>query len=368
MYVEKRKTGFKFVQTYTDLRTGKIRRVSVTLPKSTGQYRRDAQEILAEKIRKANSIVSDDLTLAEAVERYLAANKDVWRAPTYRRNSGSFRSLCRILDGDTLVCRLSARYIADRFAAEKLEPVTMNEYHQRLKSFARWCFDNDYMADITWAQKLKRYPEPPSRVKNAKKYLEREELIALLPELKIDLNRYLIMFLALSGLRIGEALALKKSDVDLDARVIRVTKTMDHSTQTVSQGAKTDMSNREVFIQQELYDLCKEIRVYMARMAVLNAFRTDFFFSDFDGQPIQYARVNKYFREKTEQVIGRRLTLHSLRHTHASLMFEAGASLEAVSVRLGHHDSRITRDIYLHITEKLKEKYNEQFDGVRLLL
>lgn len=367
MYIEKRKTGFKFIQTYFDDRTGKTRRVSVMMPKSTGQYRRDAQEILAAKIRKNNGIVTGDLTMKEAVERYLAANKERWRPVTYRRNKGSFKSLCRILGDDTRICKLSARYVADRFAAEGLAPTTMNEYQTRLKSFAGWCYKNDYLKDNSLVTKMEHYPAPSSRIKNAEKYLEKEELLQLLPELKIDINRYMILFLALSGLRIGEALALEKDDVDLNERVIRVNKTMDHATKTPQQGAKTDMSNREVYIQQELFDLCKEIRTYMAKMAILHGFRTNYFFADLDGEPLQYARLNKYFREKTEAVLGRRLTLHSLRHTHASLMFEAGATLDSVAVRLGHQDSRITREIYLHVTDKLREKYNQQFDSVKLL-
>ena len=77
--------------------------------------------------------------------------------------------------------------------------------------------------------------------------------------------------------------------------------------------------------------------------------------------------MNKYFRENCVRILGRPLSLHSLRHTHTSLMFEAGASLDAVSLRLGHSDSRITRDIYLHLTEKKKEEYDNQFRNVRIL-
>ena len=237
----------------------------------------------------------------------------------------------------------------------------------RLKTFVRWCYNTDRIKDITWLEKLKPYPEASARMKNREKYLERDELLKLLPELKVELNRYLIAFLALSGLRIGEALCLRKEDVDFSERVIHVTKTVDHRTGIVLEGAKTSTSVRDVYIQNELMALCYDIRKYMLTMSVKCGFRSELFFSDFEGNMIQYFRINKYFRENCERVIGRKLSLHSLRHTHASLMFEAGASLESVSMRLGHADSRVTREIYLHITERLKEKYNQTFDAINIL-
>ena len=265
------------------------------------------------------------------------------------------------------MAKLSAHYVQQRFTASGKNPTTLNEMLRSFKTLMTWAYRNDYIASVEWLRKLERYPEPTTREKNAEKFLERNELTVLLPELKVDVNRYLITFLALSGLRVGEALALTKDDVDLTARLIHVTKTRDAVTGEVQDGAKTYMSNRSVYIQDELLDLCREISLYMKRMALACGFRTSLFFSDFDGRPLQYDTLNKYFRENCERVLHRRLTLHSLRHTHASLMFEGGASLDAVSLRLGHSDSRITKEIYLHVTEKLREQYNQTFDTIRIL-
>lgn len=58
---------------------------------------------------------------------------------------------------------------------------------------------------------------------------------------------------------------------------------------------------------------------------------------------------------------------HELRHTHTSLLLEQGVSIDTISRRLGHENSRITREIYLHVTEKLKERDNEQLARISLL-
>ena len=56
-----------------------------------------------------------------------------------------------------------------------------------------------------------------------------------------------------------------------------------------------------------------------------------------------------------------------MRHTHASLMFENGMTLEAISERLGHKGGNITKEVYLHITNRKKAEYNKQMDKIQLL-
>ena len=368
MYVEQLKSGhFRYQLTFIEERTGKRKRVSCTLPKNTDKAQREAREILDRKVREINSEGFTGGTFGDVSESFLKARKGHWRPSTYRRYTFSVKCLREALGADSRVDRLSARYVSNCLAKTPKRPATKNEMLRSFKTIMTWAYKNDYVDSVEWLSKLEKFPEPSMKEKNKYKYLERDELLKLLPEMKIDLDRYLIAFLALSGLRIGEALCLTKDDVDLSARVIRVNKTMDLHARTVSEGAKTYASNREVFIQDELYDLCRDIRKYMTKMSLQCGFRSDLFFSDFDGNPLSYDRINKYFRENTERVIGRKLSLHSLRHTHASLMFEAGASLDAVSLRLGHSDSQITKDIYLHITSRKKEEYNSQFRGIKIL-
>lgn len=370
MYHETLKSGnVRFVMQFTEERTGKRKRVSVTMPKNTDKCRREAEKILNEKVRTINGGFShdDDETLREAFDAWIADGEKRWRPSTLRRNICDARTLCTILRSDTLISRLTARYILERLNSSGKSPTTLNGLLGRLKWFLGWCYDTERLEDVSWKARLHPWKEPTSREKNEMKYLERDELAQLLPELKIDLNRYMIAFLALSGLRIGEALCLHQSDVDFEARMIHVTKTVDHPTGEELDGAKTYSSTRDVYIQDELLALCRDIRKYMLRMAVACGFRSDLFFCDHSGKALKYARLNKYYAENAERVIGRRLTLHSLRHTHASLMFEGGASLEAVALRMGHKGTGMLLQIYLHVTKRLREKYNQQFDAIKIL-
>ena len=367
MYIEQLPSGhFRYQMTFTEERTGKRKRVSCTLPKNTEKAQREARDILAEKVRKINSVGIDDITFGDASESFLEARRGHWKASTYRRYTFSLKCLRGALGADSRLSRLSARYVSECLGKAQKRPATKNEMLRTFKTLMTWAYKNDYLESVEWIRKLERFPEPSVKEKNAHKYLERDELLMLLPEMKIELERYLIAFLALSGLRIGEALALTKDDVDLPQRLIHVTKTMDLRTYSVSD-PKTYASLRDVYIQDELFDLCRDIRIYMTKMSLQCGFRSELFFSDFDGRPLQYDRINKYFRENCERVLHRRLSLHSLRHSHASLMFEAGASLDSVALRLGHSSSAITREIYLHYTDRKKEEYNRQFDRIKIL-
>ena len=173
--------------------------------------------------------------------------------------------------------------------------------------------------------------------------------------------------MVLSGLRVGEVIALEDANVDLENCTLHVTKTYDNVNR-IATSAKTGDSMREVYIQKELAEVCREIRDCMVAQRKEHNYRTrGFFLESIGGGFIQYAAFRKYVKEVSEEVLGRPVTTHIFRHTHTSLMFEAGVTLEAVSNRLGHADTRITKDIYMHTTSKLKEQYNRQFENVNLM-
>ena len=67
------------------------------------------------------------------------------------------------------------------------------------------------------------------------------------------------------------------------------------------------------------------------------------------------------------RVLDRSITAHALRHTHASLLLAQGVDVDTIARRLGHENSKITKEIYLHITQQLKERDNEQIKKIQML-
>ncbi|WP_298468993.1 tyrosine-type recombinase/integrase [uncultured Psychrobacillus sp.] len=71
---------------------------------------------------------------------------------------------------------------------------------------------------------------------------------------------------------------------------------------------------------------------------------------------LQLTKLRKWIiHVQTKYNLGK-ITTHGLLHTHCSLLFEAGASLKEVQVRLGHTDVKTTMDIYTHVTQKPKDE------------
>lgn len=364
MWVEKVKTGYKFIERYTDPMTGKYKRVSVVLEKDTSQSRKIAQKTLNAKIDQAMMPQEKSITLAQLVDLYGKEQIKTVKMQTYSRNQSACNALMKMLGPDTIVNRLTAGYIRERMIASGRENSTLNEFLVRLKGLIRWGYRNDYISDISYLEKLERFKDVPHREKIQDKFLEADELKTLLDSMDVTKWKLLTEFLALSGLRFGEAAALYRSDVDLKNRVIHVTKTYNQAHDVVTT-PKTGTSVRDVYIQNQLLDVCKIILFTSAGGKVVQMSRM--LFPGTRREHMQFDCYAKYLREKSEKVLGRRITPHTLRHTHASLLMEQGVDKDSISHRLGHANSRITEEIYLHVTKKLEEKQNEQIKEVKIL-
>src|SRR5699024_1331328 len=84
-------------------------------------------------------------------------------------------------------------------------------------------------------------------------------------------------------------------------------------------------------------------------------------FNNTKNDILQPGKVRKWIVYVQEKYKLKKVTTHGLRHTHCSLLFEAGATLKEVQDRLGHSDIQTTMNIYAHVTEKAKEKTAEKF-------
>ncbi len=372
MWSEKLPNGkVKFRERCEDPMTGKEFKVSVTMDKNTASTRRLAQAALNDKIneRLANvtaTVRKENLRLSELVELYRADQKATVSLSTYQRNVFATNALINILGGDTLVDRLSAGYVRERLCSGNEKPGTVNERITRLKALIRWGYQNDYIDDIRWIYKVKKLKDEEKAQKLEQKYLESDELKLLLDNLSVEKWRLLTEFTALSGLRIGEAIALEASDVDFENRYIHVRHTFDPINEVVTT-PKTTTSAREVYMQDELLKLCKRIRIFMNKEKLYCGYQTDLFFSDINGNHLDYYAYNKYLCENALRVLNKKVTTHFMRHTHTALMAEQGIPLDVISRRLGHANSQITKDIYFHVTKKMKERDNLQVKSVKIL-
>lgn len=358
MWYQQTKNGkYQFFERYTDPATGTKKVTSITLPTLTNSNRKYAEKALFTRIQGFTAFDDKtyDITLETLKNEYIK-----WKYANLKEQTaiGSEQRLNRIvgkIGGNAIVTALTARYVSEKLKAK--EAVTYNERIKHFKSMIRWGYLNEYLPNDDIANKLRPRKTAPTRERNATKYLEHDEIKILLDNF-IPKWGLLTEFLILSGLRIGEALDLKKADVDTKARTIGVHSTFS-TVANKSSSTKTEMSDRVIYIQDELMDCIDRIRK--------TEHKEDPYFFEYGPQKAAYAAYRKYFNENTKTLLGRKLSPHSLRHTHTALLAEAGIPLESISRRLGHADSRITKEIYMHVTKKMQQKDNDRLKCVKLL-
>jgi integrase len=355
----------KYRMPYLDKLSGKKKTVSVIMDKQSASNYKLAKRHLEERLEKIFTEVQDNnMPLSRLQELYFCEKERNLKESTLKRNKASIKRICEWLGNDSLINNLSVSYIRKTLMEHSAENHTYNEYLTRFKGMLNWAYMNDYLEDRKVIDKLKALPDN-KKLRIEDKYLEREELQKLLDNSQnVPLWHYVIHFMSLSGLRIGELIALLDSDVDQE--YIHVNKTYSITTDKIDT-PKTSASIREVYIRQELKALIKKIRSWIRENNFKNGVRSEYFICGSDGEHFDYYAFNKYLKELSERVLGRTITTHALRHTAASLLIADGVPLETVSRMLGHESSKITKEIYFHMTKTLREHDNELLENAKVL-
>ena len=362
MWIEELQNGkFRAVERYTDPMTGKQKKISVTIDKDTRSARKEAQRILDQKIEdRIGKQEVHELTLKELTSMYVAHLEETVKASTYAAQKPVYGKIKTIIGEDVLVERLTAAYAMQRIRKKTEVPSTINHYITFLRTMFAWAYNAELVNNrLDRLQKVK--DDRKSRIED--KYLEPDELEKLLNEIKNEKYKALTRFLALSGLRIGEAIALTMDDLD---EYIHVTKTYSRQTKSIMDTPKTATSARDVYIQPELAEFLKQYRRDRLQWQLVEGVRTDLLFFGEKGGHVNYVNYGRAL-DRASAAIGHRITPHALRHTHVSILAAQGVSYDTIARRLGHAGEGITKQVYLHVTQKLRERDNEAMQDVRIL-
>ncbi|SEM80483.1 site-specific integrase [Paenibacillus sp. OV219] len=196
----------------------------------------------------------------------------------------------------------------------------------------------------------------------SEKYLERDELALFLNTARDagkDLDEEIVYTLAFTGMRIGELIAIKFTDLNRALNRIRITKTAStRSTHSnyVQGTPKTKGSIREFevdpFIMEMLWNLKERNN------------DSEFVLSR-NGKPMLHATIELRFQRLLRKSgIKKHVTPHTLRHTHISMLAEAEVDLRMIMKRVGHDEPKTTLKIYTHVTEKMQRNVVEKLKNV----
>jgi integrase len=186
------------------------------------------------------------------------------------------------------------------------------------------------------------------------------ELRKFLEVVKIERLYPLWLTLAMTGLRRGEALALRWTDVDLERARLSVRRSLVPINGTIEvHEPKTSRGRRLVALDPFTVSVLKawSHRQIEERLQWGSAWTdSGLVFTRPDGKLIHPERVTKAFRAAVKKTGLPQIHLHDLRHTHATLALAAGVHPKVVCDRLGHSTVAITLDIYSHVIPALSEE------------
>lgn len=247
--------------------------------------------------------------------------------------------------------RKSYQLLLNKFA-ENHERETTLDFHHHLKP----CLVDAYEDGIIRINPTRKaIIKGIQKRKKKKKFLNMNELQALLYELNLpaEVNwDWFIYLISKTGLRFAEALALTPADFDYKNQQININKSWNYKFKDYGfQPTKNKSSNRKIFVDD----------------STLKAFKKLTKEKDPD-QPIFVNQNQKIFNSTVNSRLATlcrhanipTISIHGLRHTHASLLLFQGVSVLSVSRRLGHANVTTTQETYLHIIKELETKDNRK--------
>lgn len=238
--------------------------------------------------------------------------------------------------------------------AETHERQTTMDFHHQVKSAIFDAFDDGLIERDPTRKVVIKGKESASK---KAQYLNQYELKALLNQLNLgtEVNYdWLILLIAKTGLRFGEALGITPSDFNFAQQTLDINKTWDYKKALGGfQPTKNTSSVRKVQLDWQTAMQFSHLIVNMKSDEPI-----------FVKERIHNSTINYILQKHCNNANIPEITIHSLRHTHASLLLYGGVSIATVAKRLGHSNITTTQNTYLHIIHELENQDNNKMMNV----
>lgn len=243
------------------------------------------------------------------------------------------------------VTRVTYQQLLNDYASCHERQTTM-DFHHQLKGAIMDAVDDGLICKDPTRKAIIKGKQPS--VKKIK-YLNQYELHTLICDLDLqgEINMdWLILLIAKTGMRFSEAIALTPKDFDFAHQMLSINKTWDYKGDGGFLPTKNRSSVRKIQIDWQTVIQFSEL---------IKRFPPD--------EPI-FVRKDHIYNSTVNDILERHckrakvpvISVHGLRHTHASLLLFAGVSIASVARRLGHSSMTTTQKTYLHIIQELENQ------------
>lgn len=240
--------------------------------------------------------------------------------------------------------RVTYQELLNEYARSHERQTTM-DFHHQLKCAILDAVDDGLIDRDPTRKAIIKGKTPCSK---KQKYLNQYELHQMLDTLSLGPKadwEWFILLVAKTGMRFSEALALTPADFDFSHQLVSVSKTYNYK-------------GGEGFLPTKNHSSIRKIQIDWRTVVQFSELVKDLP----DDKPIFI--VKKPYNSTVNSILARHckkagvpvITIHGLRHTHASILLFAGVSIASVARRLGHSSMNTTQKTYLHIIQELENK------------
>lgn len=393
------KTKYRFYEKYKDPYTDKWRRVSVVMNKDTKASQKEAMLQLNERIEdklKDNSPVDlKTLTFHQTCDQWLEhyKNHSGSKTTTIKEKVSNTNTIKSAIDKNVLISKINHTYLQDIINdwAKSHSIGHVQSLVIVIRSIFKYAFKYYDLHDISILDKIDIPKQAKTRNElQAKRnnYLEDDEVTELLESFdyiikqkthttrkrNYEMIKALVEFQINNGMRIGELLAIKVDNIDIENKTLEIDGTINWITDAetgafgIKETTKTTQSYRTIGITKQSVKLLKKLILENKKQNQWdnNFIDRGYIFTNTAGSPIDLNKVNKIIKEATAiSSIQKRITTHTLRHTHISKLAQLGINIKAIQDRVGHSDYKTTLEIYTHVTDKMAKDMIDKLETVQ---
>jgi integrase len=273
-----------------------------------------------------------------------------------------------------IICQ---RMLNDMVESKRYTRSSAASYRMYCNMIFSYCIKNDYLAKnpmefVTVPKIVDDFIYSDADNQETRKYWLKSEVVEFLKIAEKELKFFdYVMFrmLLFTGIRKGELHALHWNDINFTTGELKIAKTLVNiNKQDILQKPKSKASNRTIILDENTMDLLKRWKQIIREEYIVFGNR-----KLWDNNPPIFSKPSgKYFTlSHLNNVMNYnfyvhhpdfyKITIHQMRHTHASLLFESGASLKDVQAKLGQEEMQTTMNIYTHVTETKSKKTVDNF-------
>ena len=375
---------YKFCERFLNPNTNKMIKLSVTLNSNTTHAKRKARELLQAKfndvINKAEKKQLEkinNLTFIQVANEWLEYTAPTVKVDTRINHKNYIKRIEKAISDMLFIDftpAIAEKIIQDMYYTEKLSYSYSNGTLVIIKSIMKYAKKSQYIQDISdfIEIKLKKRPATKKEVhKLQNKFLNADELKSCLHQLKKINSRIALAmeFIALTGLRCGELLALRVQDYYKDKSIININGTIIKSARngedTQRGTPKNSYSYRDVIINDRAKYILDSIILENKKLASWNSKKykdKGYIFTTSTGNPFNIQYINTKLRKI--KLADKKISTHIFRHTHISILSELGLPLKSIMQRVGHNDPKTTLSIYTHVTNNMNNEMKNKLKAL----